>query len=224
MDDWDVRQQVFTTFAEEGRAPSVAELAVQQGVDEHSIRDSLIRLHEAHAIVLTEYGDAIRMAHPFSATPMGFVVTADAPYEQRMWWGGCAWDSFGISAALKIDVTVDTRCPGCTTPLRLDVGPHQQPEPDLIAHIPKPAAQWWDDVVDTCNKIRLFCSTEHLKLWASQTDTPVGQAIPATTLWQLAQPWYGDRLNSGYRPRPLAESQALLTECGLTGDFWTLPE
>ncbi|SDG16470.1 Alkylmercury lyase [Sinosporangium album] len=224
MDDWDVRQQVFTTFAEEGRAPSVAELAVRQGVDEITIRACLMRLHEAHALVLTEYGDAIRMAHPFSAAPMGFVVTADGPYEQRLWWGGCTWDSFGISAALKIDVSVETRCPGCHTPLRMDVGPHQPPEPELTVHIPLPASQWWDDVLLTCSNIRMFCSEEHLAAWADRTDRPIGRALAATTLWNLAQPWYGDRLDTGYRPRPTADLQHLLTDSGLTGPFWQLPD
>jgi len=35
------------------------------------VRAALANLHAAHAIVLTPAGDAVRMAHPFSAAPMG---------------------------------------------------------------------------------------------------------------------------------------------------------
>jgi Alkylmercury lyase len=47
------------------------------------------------------------MAHPFSAAPMAFVVSPADGHDDRRWWGGCAWDSFGISAALALDVLID---------------------------------------------------------------------------------------------------------------------
>ncbi|MET9342753.1 organomercurial lyase [Nonomuraea sp. NPDC003804] len=222
-DDWTVRRLIYTTLADTGRAPSPAELAAHAGIGDDQVRASLRRLHDGHMIVLGPYGDAVRMAHPFSAAPMGFVVAPAEPYDDRLWWGGCTWDSFGISAALKLDVVIDTRCPGCATALRYEVGPGRPPGEDWVAHIPRPARQWWDDVVDTCTHIRTFCSPDHLADWAGRTRRPIGQAVPVRALWALAQPWYGDRLDPGYRPRPIAASQRLLSEHGFDGDFWRLP-
>jgi Alkylmercury lyase len=173
------------------------------------------------------------MAHPFSAAPMGFVVTAEGPGPSgyagdRMWWGGCAWDSFGIGAALGEPVGIRTRCPGCARALELRAEPAGSPGPDpaelagLGVRLPAPARRWWDDVVGTCTNIRLFCSPAHADAWASAASRPVGHVIPAVVMWRLAQVWYGDRLDPDWSPRPAAAAQQLLDQCGLTGDFWRL--
>ena len=44
----------------------------------------------------------------------------------------------------------------------------------------------------------------------------------ATTLNELARRWWWTRLEPDWRPRTTAESQAILDEVGLTGDFWRL--
>lgn len=41
-------------------------------------------------------------------------------------------------------------------------------------------------------------------------------------MWTLSQAWYGDRLAENYRPKPIAELQQLLSDIGLTGEFWQL--
>lgn len=223
-----VRLAVYRAFADQGQAPSVAGLAAQTGLPEAEVRTALRQLHEAHAIVLAPAGDAVRMAHPFSAAPMGFVVTAGGPGPagypgDRMWWGGCAWDSFGIGAALGEPVDIRTLCPGCGRALELRAGRGGPPGPDLAVHVPIPARRWWDDVVGTCRSIRLFCSPAHVGAWAQAGPHPVGQVVPSAVMWRLAQVWYGNRLDPAWSPRPAAAAQQLLGQCGLTGDFWQLP-
>ena len=88
-----VRLAIYRGLAGQGRPPSVAELAAETGLAETAVRGALRDLHDAHAIVLTPARDAVRMAHPFSAAPMGFVVSAGGPGPagyagDRMWWGG----------------------------------------------------------------------------------------------------------------------------------------
>jgi hypothetical protein len=46
--------------------------------------------------------------------------------------------------------------------------------------------------------------------------------VDLATLAELARRWYGDRLDRDWRPRTLAESQAILDSVGLTGEFWRL--
>ena len=204
-----IRDEVFSAFASEGRPPSPDELAGACGLEREQVENALRELHDKHAVVLTQAGDSIRMAHPFSAWPMGFVLRDG----DRFWWGGCAWDSFGIMAAIGRSLEVTTTCPGCGATLRYSAPPDA---PDLVVRIPRPAREWWDDVVDTCTHIRAFCSRDHI-------DEPGGSVVELERLYRLALPWYGDRLDPDWAPRPRDERQAILESVGLSGPFWELP-
>jgi hypothetical protein len=52
---------------------------------------------------------------------------------------------------------------------------------------------------------------------------PRGGVMTTAQLHELAQRWYGDRLDPGWRPRTAQQSQAILDSVGLTGPFWHLP-
>src|SRR6266540_3861106 len=92
----ELRQVVYRTLVEEGRPPTADEAARRLGTGEDGVLAGWRLLHDRHLLVLDDDRTTIRMAHPFSARWMGFLV---ASAEQK-WWGGCAWDSFGIMAAL----------------------------------------------------------------------------------------------------------------------------
>ncbi len=155
---------------------------------------------------------------------MAFVLTPVDGRDDRRWWGGCAWDSFGISAALGLDVRIDTACPRCGEHLSLVAGPSTPPpEGEFAVRFPRPAAEWWEDVVGTCTMIRLFCSREHAGQWTAEHAPGQGFIADARTVWDLAQAWYGDRLDPAFEPHSREHNQALLEERGLTGEFWRLP-
>jgi hypothetical protein len=137
---------------------------------------------------------------------------------ERLCWGGCAWDSFGIAAATGADPEILTTCPGCGADLRYRAGPT-----DLVARVPRPAAEWWDDVVATCTEIRAFCSAEHVDDYTHSSGKPAGATIELDRLYNLALPWYGDRLDPDWEPQTQEHRQRLLEEAGLTGPFWQLP-
>jgi hypothetical protein len=61
-----------------------------------------------------------------------------------------------------------------------------------------------------------------MRLLRSGSEVDEGELVSLTTLRELARRWYGDRLAPDWRPRTLAESQAILDSVGLTGDFWCL--
>ncbi len=212
-----IRRHVFETVATEGRPPSPAELSENLGMAPDQVRDGLRELHDGHALVLTPAGDAIRMAHPFSAWPMNFVLREG----DRFWWGGCAWDSFGIMAALGRPLEVTTTCPGCGALLRYSAPPDAPA--DLVVRLPRPAAEWWEDVVATCSNIRTFCSREHVRDWVERTGSQPGVTVELEQLHRLALPWYGDRLDPGWRPQTQEHRQGLLEQCRLSGPFWKLP-
>ena len=65
-------------------------------------------------------------------------------------------------------------------------------------------------------------SEEHLHRWLEKTGFELGATFPATTMNTLARRWWRSRLDSDWQPRPVDESQAILDEIGLSGDFWRL--
>jgi hypothetical protein len=216
----ELRQVVYREFVEEGRPPTAAEAArrLQIGVEE--VLAGWGHLHDRHVLVLDHDRVGIRMAHPFSATPMHFVV---ASAEQK-WWGGCAWDSFGIMAALDRQVLVATTCLGCGRPLALLADPQAPPSEPYVAHFLVPASRWWDDVVRTCSNIRLACSRDHVEDWAGGGGERLGAIVDLGTMWRLGKVWYGDRLHDDHRRRTPGEATAVFAELGLTGPFWTMPD
>ncbi|MFD4351903.1 organomercurial lyase [Nocardia sp. NPDC058518] len=218
-----IRDLVYDIFATQGRAPSIAELARLTQSTSEAVQRLLHELADAHALVLAPDGDAVRMAHPFTAAPMAFVVTPAEGYDDRRWWGGCAWDSFGISAALHLDVRIDTACPHCGTGISFRSGPDTEPPAELVVRFPRPAAQWWDDVVATCTMIRMFCDREHAEQWTADHAPGSGYIADGRAVWRLAGPWYGDRLHPDFEPHTREHNQQLLDACGLTGSFWQLP-
>jgi hypothetical protein len=137
MDDLALRNLVYRRFVELGRAPTLDEL----GTTETALR----RLHDAHLLVLEPDRPEIRMANPFSAVPTPYRVEAAG----RSWFGNCAWDAFGIPAALGVDGHVSSSCPDCGEPIEIDVL-DRRPEPaDDVFHVLVPASRWWDDIVFT---------------------------------------------------------------------------
>ena len=70
--------------------------------------------------------------------------------------------------------------------------------------------------------MRFLRSEEHLERWLEANGWEPGASTSATTLNQLARRWWWTRLEPDWRPRPPAESQAILDELGLTGGFWQL--
>ena len=137
MDHLELRNLVYGRFVELGRAPTMEEL----GTTEAALR----RLHEAHMLVLEPDRPEIRMVIPFSAVPTPYRVEAAG----RSWFANCAWDSFGILAALDVDGHISSSCPDCGEPIEIDVA-DRRPEPaDDVFHVLVPARSWWDDIVFT---------------------------------------------------------------------------
>jgi hypothetical protein len=65
-------------------------------------------------------------------------------------------------------------------------------------------------------------SEEHLERWLRANGWDAGATVPASQMNELARTWWWSRLDPGWRPRSVEESQALLEQVGLTGDFWAL--
>jgi hypothetical protein len=117
MDDRDLalRRRLFEAFAA-GEPPPQADYS---------------SLAAQHLVALDEHGEVL-MAHPFANHRDGARVDAAG----GTWWGNCAWDAFGIVAALGLeDWTITAQ--GITL---------RPGDDDAVFHVLVPAAHWWDDI------------------------------------------------------------------------------
>jgi hypothetical protein len=141
LGDIDLRNATYRLFVELGRAPTVDEVAGATGVGEDGVRAGWRRLHDAHALVLDDAAE-IRMANPFAARPTDFRVEAG----ERTWYANCAWDAFGIGAALHVDSCFETHCPDCHDRIEINIHHGQPDDGSPVFHVLVPAVRWWSDI------------------------------------------------------------------------------
>jgi hypothetical protein len=144
--DRTVRLAVYRHVVEETRPPDGPALAAELGAPVAEVEASLRRLADAHVLVLHPGTSSIWMAAPFSAVPTSFPVTV----ADRRYFANCIWDALGVAACLEADARIDTTCPDCSEPMRLEVrdGALSPPHEGVI-HFAVPAARWWDDIGST---------------------------------------------------------------------------
>ena len=65
-------------------------------------------------------------------------------------------------------------------------------------------------------------SEEHLERWLGRNGWEPGASMGAPALNELARRWWRTRLDPDWHPRTPDESQTILDELGLTGEFWRL--
>ena len=144
--DTQTKLAVYRHFAETGQRPSLEVVAQSVGSDVGSVRESYVRLRAQRVLVLEADAESIRMAPPFSGVPTQHVVIVD----ETKYFANCAWDSFGIPAALHRPGQIHSRCEESGEPLHLEIGLDGPPPPcNWLFHCLVPTARWWDDIVFT---------------------------------------------------------------------------
>jgi hypothetical protein len=143
--DVQVKLAIYRHFAETGRRPSPGDIASRTGLTVDGVLAAYRALRAQRLLLLEPDGASIRMAPPFSGVPTQHRVdVAGLEYDAN-----CAWDAFGVLAALHKPGRVRSRCEQSGEPLDLQV--HEDgPEPSTwLFHCLVPAAHWWDDLVFT---------------------------------------------------------------------------
>ncbi len=139
--DLDLRRRTYAAFVGHGRTIRPEELG-----DRDEVVAGWRRLHDAHALVLNPAtDDEVRMLNPFSLVPTAYRVRV----RDRWWYANCAWDAFGVCAALHADGRIETSCPDCGDPLAIEVRDEMPDDASLLFHVLVPASHWWDDIVFT---------------------------------------------------------------------------
>ena len=143
--DTRVKQAIYLHFAATTEAPTAGQVSLTLGVTPAEVKDAYGRLFGSRVLVLDADGETIRMAPPFSAVATQHRVRVAG----RDYVANCAWDAFGIPAALRQGGTVTSRCGQSGETVTFDVGLDTPPASDWIFHCAVPAARWWQDIVHT---------------------------------------------------------------------------
>ena len=144
--DTSVKLNIYQMVARTTRMPTSIDVALGIGCSMADVEQAFQRLSQKRLLVL-EPGSVsrIRMAPPFS----GIETQHRVKIQDKVYFGNCAWDAFGIAAALKQDADIESACADCGETLRFQIRNGQALPQEGVVHFAVPAAQWWQDIVYT---------------------------------------------------------------------------
>jgi Alkylmercury lyase len=139
-----VRIGIYAAIERTGGAPDAPVLARALSLEVQAVEDALHALADAHVIVLHPGTAGIKWAPPFASEPTAFRVRVG----RESWHAPCAWDAFGIPAALDRDARIEATCAWSGEPVPAGVE-HGLAYGDGVIHLLVPAAHFWDDIAYT---------------------------------------------------------------------------
>ena len=144
--DTSVKLNIYDTIARTTRMPTSIDIALLIGCSMADVEQAFQRLCDKRLLVL-EPGTTsrIRMAPPFS----GIETQHRVMVEDKVYFANCAWDAFGIAAALKKDAEIESACADCGKPLTFQIRDGKPLPQECVIHFAVPAAQWWRDIIYT---------------------------------------------------------------------------
>ena len=155
-------------FARLGRAPNFAELATETGVPQRSMKSLLGALQRRDLLGLSSDEGALEYVYPFTMRDTGHHVHVHGHTLNAL----CAIDALGVGAMCRTDVTIESSCLRCSTPIRLTTAQdgcclHTLSPMDLVVWYN--FSSYCDSAASSCcPAIAFFCSDEHL--WNSRSD------------------------------------------------------
>jgi alkylmercury lyase-like protein len=144
--DTSVKLKIYEMVARTTRMPASIDIALLIGSSIADVEQAFQRLYEKRLLVL-EPGTSsrIRMAPPFS----GIETEHRVKIEDKLYFANCAWDAFGVAAALKRDADIESTCADCGELLTFQIREEKPLPQEGVVHFAVPAAQWWRDIIYT---------------------------------------------------------------------------
>jgi len=141
-----VKLNIYETIARTTKMPTSTDVASAIGSSVAEVEQAFQRLYEKRLLVLEPGSSShVHMAPPFS----GIETQHRVDIEDKVYFANCAWDAFGIAAALKRDADIESTCPDCGEPLIFQIRDGKPLPQECVVHFAVPAAQWWKDIVYT---------------------------------------------------------------------------
>ncbi|KPJ90997.1 MAG: hypothetical protein AMS18_09600 [Gemmatimonas sp. SG8_17] len=111
--DTAVRMTICQHIAETTAVPTLHQTARLVGASPPEVRESYRRFRDKRVLVLQPDGETILMAPPFAGSETQHLVRV----EGKEYFANCAWDAFGVVAALRSPGEVMSRCEQTLEPL-----------------------------------------------------------------------------------------------------------
>jgi len=144
--DTSVKLNIYEMVARTARIPTSIDVALGIGSSMADVEQAFLRLSEKRLLVLEPGSPSrIRMAPPFSGIETQHRVKID----DKVYFANCAWDAFGIAAALNRDADIESTCADCDEMLTFQIRDGKPLLEKCVVHFAVPAAQWWQDIVYT---------------------------------------------------------------------------
>ena len=187
-----VRYRVLEGFAT-GATVSVTALAERSRIAPAHVRETLGRLAAADLLVLDGTGETVLAAYPFSSIPTPHRVHLSG----REVFALCAVDALGITAMLKEDVRISSRCAHCGSPVEIQARPEQ-----LTRHLPSEIVVWFPtsegdycSVAESrCPNISFFCTSDQLEAWRKANGQPAGVVLSLLEAFEAGRAIFGSLL------------------------------
>ncbi len=139
---WQVRAWIYNQLAETTRAPSVEQAASHFKLTHEQAATVFQTLHQRHALFLSPNTNHILMANPFSGIETEYKVYTN----QQTYFANCAWDSFGIPAALHSDADIQAPCSASGETLYFQVRKGQINPSETVVYFLVPFKDWYTDL------------------------------------------------------------------------------
>ena len=66
----------------------------------------------------------------------------------------------------------------------------------------------------------LFRSEEWIDKWCQRNNLERGEVLTIHQVWELAKPWYDNRLSLDYHGRSMEQVAEVFKQAGLVSKFW----
>jgi Alkylmercury lyase len=70
----------------------------------------------------------------------------------------------------------------------------------------------------------LFRSEEWIDKWCQHNQLERGEVLTVNQVWEVAKPWYDNRLSLEFRGRSPEQVAEIFRQAGLTSKFWNVKE
>src|SRR2546425_4155055 len=187
-----VRKAILTAFANEGKAPSVPQLAPALGLPLAPVLAACRTLAAHDLIVWREDERQIVSAYPFSGVPTAHHVRLPG---RPTLYAMCAIDALGIPFMLCHGARIRSACFFCHQPVSVetDGGLLQRAAPSTLVVLV--SEQEGTCVAEArCPLMNFFCDEGHLHAWRSTAPQETGTSLSVTEAIEAGKAAFGELL------------------------------
>ena len=187
-----VRKAILTAFADEGKAPSVPQLAHALGLPLASVLAACRTLAARDLIVWRDDERQIISAYPFSGVPTAHQVRLTG---RSTLYAMCAIDALGIPFMLSHGARIRSACFFCHQPVTVEIdgGLLQRTNPStLVVWVSERRGPCVAEA--RCPLMNFFCDEGHLQEWRATAPQEIGTSLSGTEAVEAGKAAFGELL------------------------------